>query len=381
MPPAFRRLAARMRPLALTGTTVILRRVSAGSLVSNNRRAAHRAVALACLAGVVGSTAVAARAANREPITGELFVHDPSTIVREGTNFYVFGTGWGIATKSSPDRLNWQRGEPVFQGRPAWTTNIVPGFRGYMWAPDVIYLNGAYHLYYSVSTFGRQVSAIGVATSPTLDRSSPRYQWTDGGAVIESRAGSPFNAIDPSVLLDGDRRLWMAFGSFWGGIYLVELDRTTGRRVAPTSPTHHLASHAAIEAACLYRRANDYYLFVNWGACCRGTNSTYEVRVGRSKNITGPYLDADGNDLASGGGTLFLGSEGRDIGPGHIGVFEERDRAWISYHVYDGADRGRSQLRIRRLSWTADRWPLAGESATRADGEVDRRPDRGGPRE
>jgi arabinan endo-1,5-alpha-L-arabinosidase len=299
---------------------------------------------------------IAASAADAERLTGELFVHDPSTIQKHGSNYVLFSTGIGITTKFSTNRTHWTRGRAVFSAPPAWTTNAVPGFRGHFWAPDVVFVNGNYLLYYSVSTFGKQRSAIGLATNSTLDTNSP---WTDFGPVIESRPGDPFNTIDPGVFLDRDGKLWMTFGSFWRGIYLVELDRRSGKRIDTNSPMHRLAWHEAIEAPALHRRGDHYYLFVNWGTCCRGTNSTYEVRVGRSKTVTGPYLDRDGKDLVDRGGTLFLKTEGTDIGPGHIGVINENGREFISYHVYDATMRGRSQLRIRPVTWTADGWPVS----------------------
>ena len=305
--------------------------------------------------------AITCAAAEVEPLAGELFAHDPSTILKVDARYHLFSTGVGIATKSSSNRMHWSRGAPVFASPPQWTTNAVPGFRSHFWAPDVVFIGGKYYLYYSVSTFGKQRSAIGLATSPTLDSTSARYGWTDLGVVLESRPGDDFNAIDPGLLLDRDGKLWMAFGSFWRGIYLTELDSRTGQRFATNSPLHRLAYHEAIEAAALHRRGDHYLLFVNWGTCCRGTNSTYEVRIGRSKSVTGPYLDRDGKDLVERGGTLFLKTEDTDVGPGHIAVLNDSGKEFISYHVYDGKMRGRSQLRVRPLNWSADGWPVAGQ--------------------
>jgi arabinan endo-1,5-alpha-L-arabinosidase len=179
--------------------------------------------------------------------------------------------------------------------------------------------------------------------------------------VVQSRAGDAFNAIDPGTLLDRDGKLWMSFGSFWRGIYLAELDPRTGKRVEPLSPVRRVAWHEAIEAPALHRRGSNYFLFVNWGTCCRGTNSTYEVRVGKSKSVTGPYLDRDGKNLIDRGGTLFLTTDGTDIGPGHIAILEDAGREFISYHVYDAEFRGRSRLRMRELKWGDDGWPVAGD--------------------
>ena len=323
-------------------------------------------VIAALLLGQTLSTAIAAEGFIPLPLEGQTFSHDPSTILKEDGRYFLFHTGRGVASKWSADLLHWTNGPSVFDAPPAWATNAVPGYRGHTWAPDVIRLHGRYYLYYSVSTFGRQVSAIGLATNPTLDPRSPDYRWTDHGPVIQSTNGSPFNAIDPAVMLDEDGKLWMTFGSFWKGIYLVQLDANSGLRISADSPVHRLAWTEAIEAPCLTRRDDYYYLFVNWGRCCRGTNSTYEIRVGRSKAITGPYVDRESKNLVEGGGTLFLETSGKFIGPGHVGLFSERGTNWFSYHYYDGENRGRSRLALGQLHWREDGWPAVGpgESGT-----------------
>jgi beta-glucanase (GH16 family) len=295
------------------------------------------------------------------PLEGQTFIHDPSTIIKEGTNYFIFGTGPGIRTKSSPDLIHWENGGSVFRTPPPWTKTLVPAFRGLFWAPDVIRMDGKYFLYYAVSTWGKQVSAIGLATSPTLDPSATNYSWTDCGPVITSSNYYAFNTIDPSVFRDADGKLWLTFGSFWQGIYLTELDPQTGKRTGTNSPLYQLAWNHSIEASCLTRHGNFYYLFVNWGQCCKGTNSTYEVRVGRAEKITGPYLDRDGKNLADGGGSPFLQSSGRYIGPGHIGVVNDdttNNPTLFSYHYYDADTQGRSRLAIGNIDWS-DGWPMA----------------------
>jgi len=284
-------------------------------------------------------------------------VHDPSTIVKCSSEYWFFATGPGVSSWRSKDLLQWERGPRVFDPPPAWITNIVAGHRGYFWAPDVIYHNGRYWVYYSVSRFGVNTSAIALASNPTLDPEGSKYRWTDHGIVIESRKGDNFNAIDPAVTKTADGKLWLSFGSFWSGIKLIQLDPATGKRLATNSPVHSLAHTEAIEAPFIYRQGDFHYLFVNWDRCCRGTSSTYNIRIGRSREITGPYLDKDGKDLAQGGGTLFLGSDGPFIGPGHAGIFEEDGRFWFSCHFYDGTQRGASTLAIRPLRWT-NGWPM-----------------------
>ncbi len=297
-------------------------------------------------------------------------VHDPSTIVRDKGEYWLFYTGRGVRSLHSHDLVTWTPGPAVFAVRPAWTLTAVPenrgGDQGDYWAPDVIELNGRFLLYYSVSTFGKRVSAIGLATNTTLDPADPGYKWVDQGPVIESTNADNFNTIDPAVTLDGQGRLWLAFGSFWSGIKLVQLDPTTGKRLAPDSPIHALARAKSIEASYIYFHDGYYYLFVNWGTCCRGVDSTYEIRVGRSREITGPYCDKAGADLREGGGSLFLATEGPFIGPGHAGILRDGGHFWLSVHFYDRTQRGMSNLAIRPLLWDADGWPVAGRLAAPA---------------
>jgi arabinan endo-1,5-alpha-L-arabinosidase len=284
-------------------------------------------------------------------------VHDPSTIVKCKDEYWFFATGPGVSSWRSKDLTRWERGPRVVEKLPAWVTNVVAEHRGYFWAPDVIFHEGRYLLYYSVSRFGVNTSAIALASNPTLDPADPEFRWTDHGIVVESRRDDNFNAIDPALIKTPDGQLWMSFGSFWSGIKLIELDPATGKRVATNSPMHSLAHVEKIEAPFIYRHGDQYYLFVNWDNCCRGTNSTYNIRVGRSPQITGPYLDKEGKDMAHAGGTLLLGSDGAFIGPGHAGIFEEQGKYWLSCHFYDGTDHGASKLAIRPLRWEADGWP------------------------
>ena len=290
-------------------------------------------------------------------LEGFLGVHDPSTIIRDGGKYWLFTTGTGIGTRFSTNLVNWQKGPNVFDSRPDWTSQAVPNFRGFFWAPEIIRLKNTFYLYYAVSTFGSRVSAIGLATNATLDPEATNYRWTDCGMIIQSSHETPYNAIDPALLHDEDGKLWMSFGSFSKGIMLTELDPGTGKRIAADAPIIPLAYHDSIEASYLYRRAGYYYLFVNWGYCCRGVKSTYNIRVGRSAAITGPYLDRDGNDLLHDGGTLVLDTMGTRIGPGQAGIFADGGKEWFSYHYYDATQEGKSMLGLQTLTWSADDWP------------------------
>ena len=300
----------------------------------------------------------AAPAAPMIPGNRDVRVHDPSAILKCNDEYWIFYTGRGIPSYHSRDMLKWEHGPSVFTNAPAWVAQTVPRNRWmYYWAPDVIHLGDRYLLYYAVSSFGRNDSAIGLATNPTLDPADPNYKWSDQGIVIQSNSRDNFNTIDPAACLDAQGRLWLAFGSFWSGIKLIQLDPQTGKRIATNSTIYSLAFNDAIEASYLHRHDDYYYLFVNWGLCCRGTNSTYEIRVGRSRQITGPYLDKDGVDLVTGGGTSFLNTSGPFIGPGQAGIYSENGTDWLSCHFYDGEQRGLSKLAILPLDWTTNGWP------------------------
>ena len=233
------------------------------------------------------------------------------------------------------------------------------------WAPDVARIGDRYLLYYSVSSFGKNTSAIALATNTTLDPADPAFRWVDEGIVVRSAPPDKFNAIDPAITRDAEGRLWLVFGSFWSGIKLVELDPATGKRLTPAAPLHALAHQKEIEAAFIYRHGDHYYLFVNHGKCCRGLESTYHIVVGRAEKITGPYLDREGKALLAGGGTPVLDPDGPFIGPGHAGIYAEEGREWFGCHFYDGTTpRGTPAFALRPLTWDAGGWPVVGKSET-----------------
>ena len=320
----------------------------------------RKLLATAFIIASLGGTLVCADTGNSGQISKrDISVHDPSTIVKCHDEYWLFFTGRGIPSCHSKDLVVWEKGPIVFTNAPDWVAAAVPDKQGNgFWAPDIIYANRQYLLYYSASVFGRNTSAIGVATNPTLDPNDPRYRWVDRGIVVRSVKGDDFNAIDPAVAPDIHGGLWLAFGSFWSGIKLIELDPGTGKRVSPDSTMYSLAQAGSIEAPCIHRHGDHYYLFVNWGLCCRGTNSTYNIRVGRSDAITGPYVDKTGTDMRHGGGSLFLETAGRFIGPGHGGVLSDGVIDWFSCHFYDGDRGGARTLGIGRLRWDADGWPV-----------------------
>jgi arabinan endo-1,5-alpha-L-arabinosidase len=290
---------------------------------------------------------------------------DPSSIVKCKDEYWVFHTGRGIPTFRSKDLVKWARGPAVFQKAPEWIAKNVPENRNMSyWAPDVIKVGDRYLLYYSVSSMGKMTSAIGLATNPTLDPNDPAYHWTDQGIVVqtqEGQAGDAYNAIDPALFQDRDGSLWMTFGSYWTGIKLIQLDPKTGKRIAPDSKLVSLAYNESIEAAHISRHDDYYYLYVNWGSCCRGPESTYNIRVGRSKAITGPYVDKAGVNMLKSGGSVFLpNANGPLIGPGHAGTLNANGKIWFTSCFEGNLNMGgKATLAIMPLSWTADGWPEA----------------------
>ncbi len=291
-----------------------------------------------------------------------IVTRDPSDIVKCKNEYWVFYTGSGVPSYHSKDLVKWERGPAVFKTAPEWIAKIVPENRNMSyWAPDVMKVGDRYLLYYSVSSFGKITSAIGLATNPTLDPNDPAYHWTDQGVVARTQEGDNHNAIDPSVFRDSDGSLWLTFGSYWTGIKLIQLDPRSGKRIAPDSKLFSLAHNESIEASYLCRHGNYYYLFVNWGSCCQGTNSSYNIRIGRSKTITGPYLDKGGVDLLHSGGSVFLATtNGPLFGPGHAGTLNAEGKNWFTSD-FEGDVRmnGRATLAIMPLRWNADGWPEA----------------------
>jgi arabinan endo-1,5-alpha-L-arabinosidase len=290
-----------------------------------------------------------------------LDVHDPSAALRCDGFYYLYSTGINIPARRSRDLVDWEQLAPALSGPPIWAVLDIPSSDS-IWAPDLSYRDGRYYLYYAISTFGSNTSDIGLATNATLDPRNPSYDWKDEGKVLESREGDSWNAIDPNCVLDSEGRPWLAFGSFWGGIKLVRLDPATGKPEGEGARLYSIARRPdppdAIEAPFISFRDGYYYLFASYDFCCRGADSTYNIRVGRSSEITGPYLDREGISLLDGGGTKVAECAGRWRGPGGESVFRAaHGRWWIAYHSYDRDLAGTPTLRLSPLLWDRDGWP------------------------
>jgi arabinan endo-1,5-alpha-L-arabinosidase len=289
-------------------------------------------------------------------LTGSLGAHDPAALV-VGNTIYLFATG--LIAKTSTNLTSWQNATSPLNPRPAWVAEKVPGATN-LWAPDISFFGGMYHLYYAASTFGSNASCIGHATRPDIASGS----WTDQGTVICSNMGTSdnWNAIDPNIVIDDAGTPWMAFGSFWSGLKIVKMDAATGARADTTAPAgiaNGANGRGSLEGAWIFKNCGYYYLFSSWGACCDGAYD-YNIRVGRSTAVTGPYVDKAGLMLmGGGGGTQLVQGNSTVHAPGHNAVIVYNNKTYNLYHALN-ASNGNAQLHIAEIAWDANGWPVSG---------------------
>ncbi|MCD8386359.1 MAG: family 43 glycosylhydrolase [Bacteroidales bacterium] len=311
-------------------------------------------------------------------------VHDP-VMARCDGKYYIFSTGMQIGQMTSTDLRLWSHAPHVMPEVPEWATLAVPGYHGHTWAPDIQQVGDTWYLYYSCSSFGKNRSAIGLMTNKTLNPESPDYKWEDQGLVVSSTPGiTDWNAIDPNLILDSAGQPWLTWGSFWDGIQLVQLDsdfktpkgepKTIARRYERGAESALIsaadleranqapeAGPNAIEAPFIIRNGDYYYLFASWDYCCKGADSNYKTVVGRSRDVAGPYLDRDGKDMASGGGTVIAGPDADYYGVGHTSAYQFDGQWYFMAHGYAASLDGASTLIIRKMHFDPDAWPILGE--------------------
>lgn len=311
-------------------------------------------------------------------LSTQVSIHDPA-MAKEGDTYYLFSSGPGIMFYTSGDMVHWKLGGRIFAGEPSWARGVARHFDGREWAPDIIRHSGKYYLYYAVSAPGENNSAIGLAINKTLNPASPDYRWQDEGIVLRSIPGRDlWNAIDPNIIVDETGAAWMDFGSFWGGIKLVKLD-SSWNGIAEPEEWYSLAKRdrsvleddrspgpAQIEGPVIFKKGDSYYLFVSWGLCCRGKNSTYKIMVGRSSCVQGPYLDKEGISMAEGGGSLLLAGDTDWAGQGGCSVYTFDGKDYLVFHAYEMADDGLQKLRIAELRWDEKGWPVVDEKTLAA---------------
>lgn len=308
-------------------------------------------------------------------------IHDPALIVAGGI-WYVFSTGLvqraeggtiRIASSADGGRTRAQAGS-VWDEIPTWIDEHFAD-RGdgslpdNLWAPEIVEHDGTFSLYYSATRFGQNTSLTALATNTTLDPDDPAYRWVDRGLVVSSPVtGLPggeknltFNAIDADVVSDGQGKPWLAIGSFWSGIFVLPVQWPSGKPVSGwKAETVHLADRTVagnpIEAPYIVAHDGWFYLFVSFDRCCAGADSTYKIAIGRSRAVTGPYLDRDGTAmLGGGGGTILLETADDVVGPGGQSVHGDT----LAFHYYDAANVAAPYvptLGLRTLRWV-DGWP------------------------
>jgi arabinan endo-1,5-alpha-L-arabinosidase len=310
-------------------------------------------------------------------VSGDVeYVHDPS-MIKDGNTWYEFGTANGpvrdgeLPIRCSPDLHAWKRCGNVFDHIPDWIKKESPATKE-LWAPDISFFNGEYHLYYAFSVFGKNTSGIALLSNKILDPHSPNFRWEDRGLILASQVEDNFNAIDPNLVLDEKGGAWLAFGSFWDGIKMRRLDPKTGKLDAsdtklyslarrkrpanpPPSPPGLPGNWQAIEAPFIVHHGDYFYLFVSFDLCCRGTHSNYKTMVGRARDVTGQYVDARGTPMLDGGGTPVLLGNDRWIGPGGESVRQGPDGDIMIFHAYAGKT-GDAYLQLSTIDW-AGGWP------------------------
>lgn len=322
-------------------------------------------------------------------------IHDPSSIVKCKDTYWIFGTGDGIHTMYSKDMVTWQNGPTPFTKTdfPSWISKYVKGatdddgnaiFHGAFWAPDIIYMNNKYYLYYSCSEWGTMTSTIGCVTNTTLDPDDPDYEWVDLGflGIYSYQPGLALNAIDAALMRGHDGKIWLTYGSFNSmGIVVTEVDSITGKpkSLPGTSVANSWTGgtrYGEGEGGCMAYHDGYYYMFYNKGGCCAGIASTYYVVVGRSRSPKGPFVDKNGVMMrrigAKSGGTIVFkhddsrGDDDRFYGPGHIGVYKENGIDYVTFHYYDplgyypneaANNKGGPTLGLAKLEWGEDGWP------------------------
>jgi arabinan endo-1,5-alpha-L-arabinosidase len=288
-------------------------------------------------------------------------MHDPA-IVFDGEKYYAFSTdvtNVGLHYRCSPNVTAFAECGVIFpNGVPAWALKYVPAATN-IWAPDVSFFNNRYNVYYAVSSFGSEVSVIGLVTTTSL--ANP--VWQDQGLVWNSSTSSGYNAIDPAYIYDPvNDKHYISLGSFWTGIKLLEIDPTTGKPFSQSAPVTALAERPppdALEGSfIIYKPEYQYfYLFASFDVCCRGVKSNYTVHVGRSKSVTGPYSDEAGVPMLQGGGTNLTHAPAFGWAAGGGQSIERISNNMMVAHAYDGVT-GDPYLQVIAITWDdASQWP------------------------
>lgn len=277
---------------------------------------------------------------------------DPTVIRAQDGYFYLYATEdtHNVPIYRSADLVTWRYMGTAFTDatRPM---DMVPN--GGIWAPDIVYLNGNYLLYYSKSTWGGSWEAgIGVAVSNT-----PNRGFRNAHKLFVSNEIGIENCIDPFFIQDDDGRNYLFFGSFHD-IYGIELT-ADGLQVMEGAEPVKIAG-GLIEATTIMKHDGYYYLIGSTGTCCEGANSTYRLVMTRSKNLFGPYVDRYGRSAIGDNFSPLLNKSPYVYGPGHCSRFvtDDAGQTWMLYHGYqaDDVDGGR-KVYLDKITWGSGGWP------------------------
>ena len=298
-----------------------------------------------------------------------MFVHDPS-MAKEGGTYYLFSTGdpagtignGNIQIRTSTDLRHWTYTGTVFADKPAWITAALGDIPN-LWAPDISYFGGLWHLYYAGSSFGSNNSVIGLATTPTLDPHSPRYHWTDDGQVFRSSTTTTTTRSTRRWSPRPSGAKYLVFGSYWSGIKLVQIDPATGKPSSASPTIYSLAQRPAPDAR---GRRRDHLprrllLPVRVVRHLLRRDQQHLPDHGRAVPVGHRALRRpSGTSMMNSGGMEVQGSDEGMIGPGSSSIFTDGGQSYLVYHYYDAFDNGDPWVQVRPLVWTSSGWPVTG---------------------
>ncbi|BCE02581.1 family 43 glycosylhydrolase [Marinicellulosiphila megalodicopiae] len=334
-----------------------------------------------------------------QPTFSDDSVHDPSVIKSDGV-FYVFGSH--LAASKTTDLTNWTNvsRDGVNSNNPLFDDPLVElaqlfewtGEQG-MWALDVRKINDKFYMYYNASPLSAPRSAMGLAIADNIEG-----PYRDQGIFLKSGMwgeispdGTIFDAtkhpssVDPHTFFDANGKLWMIYGSYSGGIFILEMDPATGKpKPNQNGYGKHLmgGNHSRIEGVFVQynQKTEYYYLFSSFGGL--GADGGYNVRIARSKNPDGPYLDYNGVNMANVkanpdlplfddasiepyglkaiGAHQFTNTNLGYISPGHNSTIydEQRDKYLIFMHTRFPGRGELHQIRIHEILFNEDAWPV-----------------------
>ncbi len=317
-------------------------------------------IAMGCLASCQGAPEPISSFSSEEPpmkYSNPIIASDcpDPSVVRDGSNLYLFGTSGRVYKIESFQEGAYQLPD-VLRSIPwgASSRNI--------WAPDVYRVGDHWNYYYSNSVWGGEDTAgIGVMTSLSLEG-----PWVDKGKIFTGEEIGVANSIDPVVIEEGGH-IYMAWGSF-RGIFLIELNEDGTALKNPETAREEKILIAGIvgnwngatyEGSYIRKIGDYFYYFGSQGTCCAGSNSTYHVKVARSKSLFGPYLDSQGVDmLGENRGELVIKGDQNVAGPGHMSLLEDDNHDWwMFYHGYDKNNPLGRMVFMDKLLWDDNGFP------------------------